>query len=194
LETNEQNSLFVDPHSASIWTSARQTLHPVKFVVTSRVGLTLSSLIDSSASGLVCFTCMCKRGLCLQVSQILLLELRRSCRLDLDCLTIAILSLAHRAQFLVAKVLTALIGLPCQMTLQVIPPFWLTGGGFASWNCVAKHLEHGSDFLPSLTSFWTSLKCCCILALSFTITELWTGNDVHFFLSVCFQMSIADVY
>jgi len=35
-----------------------------------------------------------------------LLELIRSCGLDLDCLRIASLSLAHRAQFLVAKVLT----------------------------------------------------------------------------------------
>jgi len=38
------------------------------------------------------------------------LELIRSCGLDLDCLRIAILSLAHKAQFLVAKVLTTLIG------------------------------------------------------------------------------------
>jgi len=60
--------------------------------------LALSSLIDSSALGLVCFACPWERALCLQ-----LLELTRCCGLDLDCLRIAILSLAHRAQFLVAK-------------------------------------------------------------------------------------------
>jgi len=37
-------------------------------------------------------------------------ELIRSCGFDLDCLRIAILSLARRAQFLVAKVLPAHIG------------------------------------------------------------------------------------
>jgi len=35
------------------------------------------------------------------------LELIRSCGLDLDCLRISSLSLAHRAQFLVAKVFPA---------------------------------------------------------------------------------------
>jgi len=83
----------------------------------------------------------------------LLLELIRSCGLDLDCLRIAILSLAHKAQFLVAKVLTTLIRLPCQMMLQVIPPRWLAGDGFVSWNSVAKCLVYESDFSPNLTRF-----------------------------------------
>jgi len=61
-------------------------------------------------------------------------ELIRSCGFDLDCFRIAILSLAHRVQFVVAKVLTTLIGLPCQMMLQVIPPHWLAGDGLVSWN------------------------------------------------------------
>jgi len=78
-----------------------------------------------------------------------------------------ILSLAHKAQFLVAKVLTTLIGLPCQMMLQIVPSCWLNGDRFASWNWVAKRLAHESDFSPSLTSFGTSLKCCCIPALNF---------------------------
>jgi len=81
----------------------------------------------------------------------------------LDCLRIASLSLAHTAQFLVAKVLTALIGSTCQMMLQVVPPRWLTCDGFVSWNWVAKCLVHASHFSLSLTSFWTSLKCCCIV-------------------------------
>jgi len=49
-----------------------------------------------------------------------LLELITSCGLDLKCFGFAFFSLAHSAQFLVANVLTTLIGLPCQMTLQVI--------------------------------------------------------------------------
>jgi len=44
--------LFIGPHS---WTSARQSLHIVKHVATSCVGLTLSSLIGSSVLGAVCF-------------------------------------------------------------------------------------------------------------------------------------------
>jgi len=45
-------------------------------------------------------------------------------------------------QFLVTNVLTTLVarGLPCQVMLQVLPPRWLTGEGFVSWNCVAKCL------------------------------------------------------
>jgi len=30
-----------------------------------------------------------------------------------------------------------------------------------------KCLAYESDFSPSLTNFWTSLKCCYILALNF---------------------------
>ena len=114
----------------------RQTLHLVKSVVTSCVGLALLSLIDSSVLGVVCFTYSWKCGLLvsLQAPQISLLELIRSCGLDLDCLRTAILSLAHSVQFLVAKVLTTLMGLPCQMMQQVIPPRWLTGDEFVSWN------------------------------------------------------------
>jgi len=41
------------------------------------------------------------------------------------------------------------------------------GDGFVSWNWVAKCLGCVSDCSPSLTSFWTSLKCCCILAFNF---------------------------
>ena len=43
----------------------------------------------------------------------------RSCGSDADFQRIAILSLVHREQFLAAKVLTTLIGLPCQMMLQI---------------------------------------------------------------------------
>jgi len=43
--------------------------------------------------------------------------------------------------------------------MQVVPPRCLTGEGFASWNWVAKCLACESDLWPSLTSFWTSLKC-----------------------------------
>jgi len=112
-------------------------------------------------TGVVCFMCLWKRGLCPQALQISLLELTRNCVLDLHCLRIASLSLAHRAQLLVAK------GLPCQMMLQVVPPRLLVGDGFVSQNWVAKCFAHESDFSPSLTSFWTSLKCCCILFLNF---------------------------
>jgi len=142
-------------------------LQLVKSVATLCVGLALSSLIDSSVTGVVCFTCLWKCGLCPQAAKISLLELIRSCELDVDCLRVAIFSSAHRAQFLAVKALTALIGLPCQMMLQVIPSPWLTGEGFVSQNWVAKCLAHASNFLSSLTSFWTSLKCCCILALNF---------------------------
>jgi len=127
-------------------------------VVTLCVGLALLSLIDSSALGVVCFTHLWKCGLCPHAPQISMSELTRSCGLDLDCFRIASLSLAHMAQFLVAKDLTGLIGLPCQMMLQVIPPRWLVGDRLASQKWVAKCLAHKSDFLPSLTSFWTSLK------------------------------------
>ena len=56
LEINGKQFLFVGPHSASSQTSARQTLHLAKCVVTSCVGLALSSLIDSSVlgGGLLC--------------------------------------------------------------------------------------------------------------------------------------------
>jgi len=144
-------------------------LHLATVLVTLCVELPLLSLIDSSVMGVVCFTHLWKRGLPLQTPQILLLELIRSCGLDLDCLRVA-------AVF-GSNFLTALIGLSCQMVLQVIPPRCLTGDGFAQWNWVAKHLACASDFSPSLTSFWTSLKCCCILALTFCC--------VHQFLQFC---------
>ena len=64
--------------------------------------------------------------------QIPLSELMGSCVMDLDCSRIAILSLAHRAKFLAVKVLTTLIGLPCQMMQQVIPPRWLAVDAFMS--------------------------------------------------------------
>jgi len=51
--------------------------------------------------------------------------------------------------------------------LQVVPPHGLTGDGFVSQNWVTKCFAHESDFLPSLTRFGTSLKCCQILALNF---------------------------
>jgi len=69
---------------------------------TSCAELTLSSLIDSSVLGVVCFAHPWKCGLCLHAPCISLSEQIRSCWLDLDWLRIAILSLAHRAQFLVA--------------------------------------------------------------------------------------------
>jgi len=50
---------------------------------------------------------------------------------------------------------------------EVVPPRWLAGDGFALWNWVAKCLACESDFSPSLTSCWASLKCCCILAVKF---------------------------
>jgi len=127
VEMKRKQFLFVDPQSTSSQTSTGQTLHLVKSVVTSCVGLTHSSLIDSSALGVVCFAHLWKRGLCLQALQTSLTELMRSCGLDLDCFRIAILSSAHMVQFLAAKVLTALIGLPCQMALQVTPPRWWLG-------------------------------------------------------------------
>jgi len=145
-------------------------------VVTLCVGLALSSLIDSSLMGVVCFAHLWKCGLCPQAPQISLLELTRSCGLDLDCLRISSLSLAHGAQFLVANVLTTLIGLPCQMMLQVVPSHWLVGEGLVSWNWVAKCLAWESDFSPSLTSFWTSSKCCCILFLELLLCVSY----VHF--------------
>jgi len=119
LKTNGKQFLFVRPHSASSWTSARQTLHPAKSVATSCVGFALSSMIDSSVLGLICFACMWKRRLCPQARQTPLSELTRSCGLDVDCSSIAILSLAHMEQFLVAKVLNRLVGCPCQMMMQV---------------------------------------------------------------------------
>jgi len=61
--------------------------------------------------GLVCFACLWKHGLCAQTPQISLLELIRSWGLDLDCLRIVILSLAHIAHFLATSVLTTLIEL-----------------------------------------------------------------------------------
>jgi len=45
LEINRKQFLFVGPHSASSWTSARQTLHLANSVMTSCVGLALLSLI-----------------------------------------------------------------------------------------------------------------------------------------------------
>jgi len=134
LETNGKQFLFVGPHTASSWTSTGQTLHLAKAVAASCVGLALSPLTDSPASGVVCFACPWKRCLCLQAPWILLFELTRSCGLDLDCFRIASLSLAHRAQFLVAKVLPALTGSPCQMMLQLVSQRWLVGDGLMSQN------------------------------------------------------------
>ena len=148
----EKNS-FVGAHSASSQTSARQTLHPVKSMA--------SFVIDWFISDeVVCFACLWKHGLCPHTPYILLLELRRSCGLDLDCLRIVILSLAHRAQSLVSIFLNTLIVLPCQMMLKVIPLRWLAGEGIAFWNRAAKCLACQSDFSTNLTSFWASLKCC----------------------------------
>jgi len=155
LEINRKQLLFVGPHSAFSKTSARQTLQLVKSVATSCVGLTLLSLIDSSVMGVAWFACLWKWGLHPQAPQILLLELIRRCGLDLDFLRIVIFFLAHRAWFLAANVLTALMWLPCQVMMQVVPPRWLTGEGFVSWNWVVKCLAYESDFSPSLTSFWT---------------------------------------
>jgi len=141
-----------------------QAMCLVKSVVTSCVGLTLSSLIETSTLGVVCFMHLWNCGLCLHALVILLLELTAwSCGLDLDCFRIVVLSLAHRAQFLVAKVLTTLMGLPCQTMLQVIPSHWLVRDRFVSFDCVSKWLVDESDFLPSLTSFGTSMKWCTIL-------------------------------
>jgi len=84
-------------------------------VVTLGVGLALSSLIDSLALRPICFVCMWNRGLCLHEPPISLLALLRSCRLGLDCFRIAALCLVHKVQFFVANVLTALMGVPCQM-------------------------------------------------------------------------------
>ena len=66
LETNGKQFLFVGPRSASSCTSTRQTLHLLKSVATSCVGLALSSLTDSSVLGVVCFAHPWKCGLCLQ--------------------------------------------------------------------------------------------------------------------------------
>jgi len=59
LEINRKQFLFVGPTSQ---TSTRQTLHLLKSVVTSCVGLALSALINSSVLGVVCFACLSKRG------------------------------------------------------------------------------------------------------------------------------------
>jgi len=120
LDTIGKCFFFVGLHSASSWTSSGQTLHAAKSDQTSCVGLALLSLIDSSVLGVVCFAAeACGNVVCVH-THISLLEVTRSCLLDLDCLRIAILSLGHRAQFLEAKVLTALIVFPCQMMLQVV--------------------------------------------------------------------------
>jgi len=110
-------------------------------------------LVDSSVLGVVCFVHLWKRGLCPHAPWGSLSDLIGNCGLDLDWLGIAILSLAHRAQFLVAKVLTTVSGLPCQMMLQVVHSHWLNGDGLLSWNWAAQCLTHQSDFLLSLTSF-----------------------------------------
>jgi len=70
LETNRINSFFVCPHSFSSDTKARQTLHLVKSVETLCVGLTLSSLIDSSVPRVVCFACTWKRGVCPHIGMV----------------------------------------------------------------------------------------------------------------------------
>ena len=49
--------------------------------------------------------------------------------LDCESLSISILSLAHKAQFLVANVFTTLTGLPCHMISQVIPSHCCVGDG-----------------------------------------------------------------
>jgi len=148
----------------------RQTLHLVKSVVTSCVGLALLSLIDLSVLGVVCFTCSWKRGVLvsLQAPQISLWELTRSCGLDLDCLRTAILSLAHSAQFLVAKVLTTLIR-------RIALPDDAAGysSTLVDWGriCImelsCKRFCAWIWFLAKFDKFWTSLKCYCILALNF---------------------------
>jgi len=122
LEMNGNRFLFDGLHSASGQTSARQTLHLTKSVC---VGLALSPLIDSSVLGMVCFTHPWKCGLCPQAPQLSLSELMRSCGSDMDCSRTAILSLT--------SVLTALVGLHCQMMVHVFPPCWLPGDGFVSW-------------------------------------------------------------
>lgn len=53
--------------------------------------------------------------------------------LDLDCFRNAVISLAHRTQFFVAK----------DVMLQVIPLHWVFGEGIISGNWVAKCLAYG---------------------------------------------------
>jgi len=94
-----------------------------------------------------------------------LLELTTSCGLDLNCFGIAFFSLAHSAQFLVANVLTTLIGLPCQMTLQVIPSCWLVGDRVLSQNWVAKSLA--CDELLDFTNVLLHALFDCLLGFSY---------------------------
>ena len=118
--------------------------------------------------GVVCFACLWKRGLCLHVPQISLLELTMSCD-DLDCSRIAFLSLAHKACLLAANIFAVLMSLPCQMMLQAIDPLWLIGEGFA-WH----------ETSSNVVAFWLWTFVRWFLLKTFRVLlclTLWTAVE-----------------
>jgi len=114
LDMNGKQAVVVGPHSSLSQMSDRQTLHM-------RVDLVLSqlSVIDSSVKKMVGFACQWNQCLCLQTPPILFLTLARSCGLDPDCFRMVIFLCTQRMVWP-----QVLMGLSCQMMLQVIPSHW----------------------------------------------------------------------
>jgi len=144
--------------------------------------MTLLSLIDSLVPGVVCFTDLWKRGLCPQAPQISLLELIRSCGLDLDCFGIASLSLTHRAQFLVVKFwlhwLDHLDRWCCRLFLHVgwLRTDWCHGIELQSvWRMSLISREVWLAFLLhwNVVAFWFWTFAVCFLCARFLCCCIW---------------------
>lgn len=102
---------------------------------------------------------------------ILLLELIRSFGLNLDCFGIRVLSLVHRAQVLVANVLTTLIGLP-----------WLSDD--AAGDCFTLDIRRGIGLQSALHASFDFTKT--LLRSSFEL--LWGTPHAHFSCIVAFDL------
>jgi len=102
---------------------------------------------------------------------ILLLELIRSFGLNLDCFGIRVLSLVHRAQVLVANVLTTLIRLP-----------WLSDD--TAGDCFTLDIRRGIGLQSALHASFDFTKT--LLHSSFEL--LWGTPHAHFSCIVAFDL------
>jgi len=179
----QNNLLFVGPHSASGQTSAEQKLNLANLVVTSCVGLSLSSWIDTSVrGGGVCANVVCVHNHCR--------FLRWSWQEVVGWIWNVWefqFSLEHtRLSFWQGKFWLCWFGCLVWWSYRLPPTHvdwrWICVIKSSS-NWVAKCLASESDFLPSVTSFWTSLKF--LLHSSFEL--LLCVSSAHFSCFVAFD-------
>lgn len=64
-------------------------------------------------------------------------------------------------------VILSLANMHCQMMVCLISFFWASRAGIDSRDFVVKCVLWETDFLSSVASLWTCLKCFCITALHF---------------------------